>query len=132
MEQLRSLTWGYDTTALGLPLSDTTSNLSVDPPDNAGNGLNPSPGTALTQPMPGYTDYLDANGAWVGNGGAPPARAKYVRRWSVDPLPTNPNNTLVLRVLARTIEQDAIARNNGLARAAGETLLVSVKTRKAQ
>jgi hypothetical protein len=31
MEQLRSLTWGFATDGTGLPVSDSTSNLSVTP-----------------------------------------------------------------------------------------------------
>ena len=41
MEQLRGLTWGFDNTGLGLPLSDTTTDLCYDPPTN--NGLGPQP-----------------------------------------------------------------------------------------
>src|SRR6188474_3101772 len=47
MEQLRALTWGFDADGLGLPVSDTTTNLSVYPPDGSGSGLNPSSDDAL-------------------------------------------------------------------------------------
>ena len=61
MEQLRGLTWGFDQTSeLGLPASDTTTNLSTDPPSPGGWGLNPSPTNTLDTNMPGYVDYLDA------------------------------------------------------------------------
>src|SRR5512144_2186139 len=43
MEQLRSLTWGFDLQGQGLPVTDTTSNLAITPPAQNGSGLNPSP-----------------------------------------------------------------------------------------
>src|SRR6185436_11223055 len=68
MEQLRSLTWGFDNSGLGLPVSDTTSNIAVFPPTQTGTGLNPSPSDALEHNTPGFVDFLDAGGAWVGTG----------------------------------------------------------------
>ncbi|HXG56132.1 MAG TPA: hypothetical protein VNJ03_12200, partial [Vicinamibacterales bacterium] len=38
LEQLRGLTWGYDTEGQGLPVSDTTTNLAVDPHTATGAG----------------------------------------------------------------------------------------------
>src|SRR5688500_16344509 len=46
IEQLRSLTWGFDTAGQGLPVSDTTTNLAVYPMTATGTGLNPSPANA--------------------------------------------------------------------------------------
>jgi prepilin-type N-terminal cleavage/methylation domain-containing protein len=134
MEQLRALTWGFDDAAQGLPVSDTSTNLSVDPSAPTGQGLNPSPSNSLSENVAGYVDYLDAAGAYAGTGGTPPAGAAYVRRWSIQPLPTNPNNTLVLQVFVTTVGNDA---NRGqtagdLRRLPGDALLTSVKTRKAR
>lgn len=133
MEQLRALTWGFDTAGQGLPISDTTSNLATDPPSTGGSGLNPSPVTALTQNTAGYVDYLDANGAHLGTGTTAPAGAVFVRRWSIQPLPTNPNNTLILQVLVTPVTNET-RRDSTAAfqRMNGDALLVSVKTRKAQ
>jgi type II secretory pathway pseudopilin PulG len=121
IEQLRALTWGFDD--FGLPISDYSSDISVTPPtsDN-GVGLQPSPGDSLNASTPGYVDYLDAYGAWIGTGAAPPVGAVYVRRWSVEPLPTNPNNTLVFQVLVGRIAPTGALHD--LARQ------VSLKTRK--
>ena len=47
------------------------------------------------------------NGAWVGTGATPPATAVYIRRWSIQPLPTNPNNTLVIQVLVTPVANEA-------------------------
>ena len=130
MEQLRSLTWGFDDSGVGLPESDTTTNLTQDPPTSNGNGLNPSPSDTLRSNVTGYHDFLDAYGAWLGSGGAAPAGTAYIRRWSVEPLPTNPNNTLILQVQVTPISRDR-TRTNGR-RLRDEVRLVSVKTRKAK
>ena len=102
IEQLRALTWGFDD--FGLAISDYSSNVTVTPPTSTGGlGLQPSPAGTLTTSTAGYVDYLDAYGAWLGTGAAPPSGAVYVRRWSVEPLPTNPNNTLVFQVLVERV-----------------------------
>lgn len=133
LEQLRGLTWGFDLEGQGLPLSDTTTNLAVYPPVASGGGLNPSPSDSLEQNTPGYVDFLDVNGAWVGTGPTPPGTAVYIRRWSIQPLPTNPNNTLVLQVLVTTVASEAtrVATAFTRTRMLTDALLVTVKTRKA-
>src|SRR5688572_26910665 len=97
LEELRALTWGFDTN--GLPVSDTSTNTTVSPEEpNGGTGLEPSPTSALRENTNGYVDYVDQFGNKVGRGGdAAPANAIYTRRWSITALPTNPNNTLVLQ-----------------------------------
>ena len=135
LEQLRSLTWGFDAKEQGLPVSDTTTNLAVDPPTSQGSGLNPSPSDSLQANQVGYVDFLDGNGAYVGTGTVIPPAAVYVRRWSIQPLPTNPNNTLILQVLVSPISNERVRMQggaNGLNRFPGDALLVSVKTRKAR
>jgi prepilin-type N-terminal cleavage/methylation domain-containing protein len=133
LEQLRSLTWGFDVEGLGLPLSDTTTNLTVFPPTHDGSGLNPSPVDSLEQNTAGFVDFLDGNGAWVGTGSTPPGSAVYIRRWSIQPLPTNPNNTLVVQVLVTPVTSEAARVGSAFTRTrmAGDALLVTVRTRKA-
>jgi prepilin-type N-terminal cleavage/methylation domain-containing protein len=135
MEQLRSLDWGFDLQGQGLPVTDTTTNLAVYPHQNNGSGLNPSPSDTLMQNTPGFVDYLDANGVWVGTGDTPTAGAVYLRRWAIVPLPTNPNNTLILQVLVTSVADEARLDLSNLPRRPrqlGDALLISVKTRKAQ
>ena len=135
LEQLRALTWGFDIDGEGLPVSDTSSNLSLDPPQPNGSGLNPSPGNSLESNQSNYVDYLDAHGQYVGTGTNIPADAVFVRRWSIQPMPTNPNNTLILQVLVTPVVNERLRRASGnttLRRLPGDALLVSVKTRKAQ
>jgi prepilin-type N-terminal cleavage/methylation domain-containing protein len=96
MEQLRALTWGVD--AFGQPIGDTTTDVTTMPPRaHQGVGLTPSPGDALQRNVPGYCDFLDAAGRSLGGIGSPPD-AIYVRRWSIEPLPSG-DATLVLQVL---------------------------------
>src|SRR4026209_2432578 len=110
LEQLRGLTWGFDLAGQGIPDSDTTTNLAVTPPTHAGSGLNPSPSDSLEQNTDGFVDFLDGGGGgWVGTGMTPPSSAVYIRRWSIQPLPTNPNNTLVIQVRV-TAATNALAR----------------------
>ena len=134
LEQLRALTWGFDTAGQGLPVSDTSTNLAVDPPTPTGGGLNPSPADSLEQNTIGYVDFLDANGGYVGTGTTAPGTAAYIRRWSVRPLPTNPNNTLVLQVLVTPVANEGSRPPGGgtRQRLPGDAMLVSVKTRKSQ
>jgi type II secretory pathway pseudopilin PulG len=132
MEQLRGLTWGFDTIGLGLPLSDTTSNLATDPIAAGGHGLNPSPAGTLDGNVAGYFDYLGSDGGWLGTGDPPPAGAVYLRRWAVDPLPTNPNNTLILQVVVTSVARERTRDvTQPKRRMPGDAWLVSVKTRKA-
>jgi prepilin-type N-terminal cleavage/methylation domain-containing protein len=137
MEQLRSLTWGFDLSSsnLGLPATDTTTDLSLPMPAGGGSGLNPSPPDTLTSNVQGYVDYLDHQGTWLGNGGQPPTNTRFIRRWAITPLPTNPNNTLVFQVRVTTMTQAAEAEAAGgdSGTPSGlDTWLASLKTRKAQ
>lgn len=138
MEELRALTWGFDT--VGLPVSDfstdtanvgtlagcTTSGTGV------GTGLSPSPSGTLGQNTDGWVDYLDLNGCDLGGGGSPPQGTTYIRRWSVEPLPTNPNNTLILQVLVTKRTNRGDADSGNVNRLPEETRLMSVKTRKSK
>jgi hypothetical protein len=131
VEQLRSLAWGFD--VQGLPISDFTSDTSVEPMATAGGtGLQPSPAAALQTNTGGYVDHVAANGAIVGNGVQAPATAVYTRRWSVEPLPTNPNNTLIIQVLVTPNRVRGQADQGNVGRLPDEARMVTVKTRKAQ
>ena len=131
MEQLRGLTWGFD--SLGLPLTDTTTNITVVPETATGGlGLTSSPAGTLSANIDGYCDYVDASGNALGSGTTPPAGTVFIRRWSVEPLPTNPNNTLVLQVLVtRNRDRGTADTATGVTRLPDEARIISVKTRKA-
>lgn len=131
MEQIRGLTYGFDT--LGLPLTDTSSNLAVNPlSPTGGKGLSASPTGALRANTDGYVDYLDVYGKTIGTGGTTiPNGTTYIRRWSVEPLPTNPNNTIVLQVLVTRSTNRGTANNGKVDRLPDEARIITVKTRKA-
>lgn len=131
MEELRSLTWGFDTS--GLPVSDTTTD-TADPEGDGtgGTGLTPSPATSLQENTSGYVDYVDRFGQKLGGGTQPPDDALYSRRWSIEPLPTNPNNTLILQVLVTRHRNRGQADEGSVMRLPEEARLITVKTRKAQ
>jgi len=131
MEQLRSLTYGFD--VLGLPVSDTTTDTAVSPETpTGGTGLAPSPTNTLRANTNGYVDYLDPYGKSLGGGTVIPDNTSYIRRWMVEPLPTNPNNTIILQVLVTRRRDRGTADAGSVARAPEEARLITVKTRKAQ
>jgi type II secretory pathway pseudopilin PulG len=135
MEQLRGLAWGFD--ALGLPLSDMTTDITAaEELPSGGRGLTPSPPAGTTGPLAentaGYCDFLDGFGNSLGGGTTAPPSTVYLRRWSIEPLPTNPNNTLILQVLVARYTNNTLGPPPGtLARLPDEARLVSVKTRRA-
>ena len=131
MEQLRGLAWGFDT--LGLPTTDsTTDTAAAVETSTGGTGLSPSPGGTLTGSVAGYVDYVDQFGNILGGGETIPARAVYIRRWSVEPLPSHPSHTIVLQVLVTRRSNRGLADAIGAAlRLPDEARLFSVKTRKA-
>jgi hypothetical protein len=97
LEQLRSLAWTHTTAgspAISFPVSDVTTDLSVDPATDAGPGLLPSPAGTLQADVAQYVDYVDGTGRTVGG----LAGAVFVRRWAVRPVETDPANVLVLTV----------------------------------
>src|SRR5262245_53462552 len=112
MEQLRGLKWGFD--AQGNTTSDAA--------------LAPSTTDTLLESVVGYVDYLDVNGRVLGAGAAPPANAIYVRRWSIAPVETNPDNTLIIQVLVARI-RGGVAPDTTLP-SPEEARLVTVRTRK--
>ena len=103
MAQLRAMAWAYDAAGTGTPVSDTSTDVSVDPPSAGGAGLSWSPATSLQANADGYADYVDASGTYAGRGAEPPPGAVYWRRWSIQPLPSDPAHALVLQVTASRV-----------------------------
>jgi hypothetical protein len=131
VEELRALSWGFDSS--GLPLSDITTNTAVSPEEPVGGtGLSPSPPSALQENTDGFVDYIDEFGNKLGGGATPPGQTRYTRRWSISPLPTNPNNTLIIQVLVTPLRERGAADLGAVGRLPEEARIVTVKTRKAQ
>jgi hypothetical protein len=130
MEQLRALTLGFD--ALGLPVTDTTTDLTTVTETGGGRGLSLSAAGSLGACADGYCDFVDAFGKPLGGGPAPPAGTAYIRRWSIEALPTDPDNAIVLQVMVTPAgRRTAVDTSTTAAPAPDEARLVSVKTRKA-
>ena len=123
MEQLRSLRHEID--AAGMPLTDRSTDLTIDPAAPGGPGLSPSGAAALDANVGGYVDFLDRNGAWLAGGSTAPPRTVFVRRWSIDAMDVA-GDLLVVQVLVRPSAAGSAA---GSARVAGEVRLVSVRAR---
>lgn len=128
-EQLRSLAWWFQGPGVLQPVSDTTTDLSHDPPGSGGHGLSVS-SASLDANTAGYADFLDRHGQWVGTGSAPPSATVFIRRWSITPLPASPDS-LVIRVLVTTVVRDLQAVSGTRKRLAGDAMVVTVLTRKA-
>ena len=130
MEQLRALTWGFDTG--GAPLSDLLTNLTLPAPTaGGGKGLSASPPGTLQSNVDGYFDYVDNFGRAFSGGPSVPDRAVYIRRWSVEPIPANPD-TLVLQVLVTKWRNRDVAASDGapIPRLRDEALAITMKARK--
>ena len=131
MEQLRGLTWGYD--PVGLPMSDLATDVtSASEAATGGKGLTPSPPDSLEKNIDGYCDFLDRYGSALGGGNAPPDGTAYVRRWSIEPLPINPDNTLVLQVLVTRPHDRGADPTTNTRRLPDQARIITVKARKAQ
>jgi prepilin-type N-terminal cleavage/methylation domain-containing protein len=114
MEQLRGLMWGFDN--LGVELADPR--LAVSPSDS------------LRRNTAGFCDFLDKTGQPLAEGTDPPLSTVYVRRWSIERLPADPDNVLVLQVMVTqrfTHEFDVAVHRRRLP---DEARIVSIKTRK--
>ena len=123
MEQLRALRFEFGTT--GARITDTSADLTADPPRLGGPGLSPSGPLALDADLPGYVDYLDARGARVGGGASPPPGAALVRRWAVEPADAT-GDLLVLQVLVRPLDGSLVPAGG---RAAGEVRFATLRAR---
>ena len=131
LEQLRALQYTFD--RLGLPVQDTSTDLAVYPPAaTGGKGLSPHTDNTLQANTDGYVDYLDHWGRTLGGGTVIPDNTAYIRRWSIEPLPTNPNNVVILQVLVTRMRDRGAGNAGSVSRGAQEARLMTVKSRKVQ
>ena len=101
LEQLRALCWAFDN--LGVRVSDAMTRVSRDPFGTSGPGLGTSPANALDLSAPGFSDYLDRWGRWVGETGPLPSSAAFRRRWAVWQVAGAGADSLVLQVVVQPI-----------------------------
>jgi len=129
LEQLRALTWGFDRN--GLPISDTSTDTTVLPESPVGGtGLQPSPPTALQQNTPGYVDHVDAGGTIVGRLAQPPPGAVFTRRWSIERLAFDPDDSRLIQVLVTGYRNRGRADQGVVERLPGEARFVTIKARR--
>lgn len=130
LEELRALTWSVD--PQGVPVSDTSTNTAVSPETAVGGtGLGASPPDVLLVNTPGYVDHVDRMGRKTGAGAAvAPTDAVYTRRWSITPLPGDPDNSLVIQVSVMRAHRAAATGGVGV-RGPEEARVITVRTRKA-
>jgi prepilin-type N-terminal cleavage/methylation domain-containing protein len=87
---------------------------------------NPTPSAANTLQVStdGYVDYLDPNGATVGDGGAAiPENAAYIRRWSIEAVPAS--SVFVLQVLVTRRRDRGVADEGMVTRAPEEARVIT-------
>jgi type II secretory pathway pseudopilin PulG len=131
IEQLRALQYTFD--RAGLPVQDTATDLAVYPPvATGGKGLSPHTDNTLQVNTDGYVDYLDSSGRTLGGGIVIPDNTAYIRRWSVEPLPTNPNNVIILQVMVTRQRDRGTGNANSVSRGPQEARLLTIKSRKVQ
>jgi type II secretory pathway pseudopilin PulG len=131
IEQLRALQYTFD--RVGLPVQDTETDLAVYPPlATGGKGLSPHTDNTLQVNTDGYVDYLDHYGRTLGGGTVIPGNTAFIRRWSVEPLPTNPNNVVILQVLVTRQRDRGVGDAGSVSRGPNEARLMTIKSRKVQ
>jgi type II secretory pathway pseudopilin PulG len=131
IEQLRGLQYTFD--RVGLPVQDTETDLAVYPPlATGGKGLSPHTDNTLQVNTDGYVDYLDHYGRTLGGGTVIPGNTAFIRRWSVEPLPTNPNNVVILQVLVTRQRDRGVGDAGSVSRGPNEARLMTIKSRKVQ
>lgn len=127
VEQLAGLTWGLGNAAAPVRVTDTGTSLTSSRPSSGGAGLGVSPADALVVDEPGYVDFADRRGTWLGTAPSVPAGAAFVRRWRVLPVP-GASDCLAIEVLVDRVDADS--RRAGPP-SAFAVRLTTVKTRKA-
>jgi prepilin-type N-terminal cleavage/methylation domain-containing protein len=123
LEQLRTLSFAFDDA--GGRITDLATDLSVQNPGPGGSGLSSAGADSLQTSTPGFVDYLDAHGQWVGNGASLPAGAVFTRRWSIDSLGGSPD-AIVLQVLVRAVPHGITA---AVRKGRADARLVTIRTR---
>jgi hypothetical protein len=101
LEQLRALCWAFDD--MGVRVSDVMTRVSRDPFGAVGPGLGTSPADALYLSAPGFSDYVDRWGRWVGETDPMPSSAAFRRRWAVRQVAGAGADSLVLQVVVQPV-----------------------------
>jgi prepilin-type N-terminal cleavage/methylation domain-containing protein len=86
---------------------------------------------SLSADLPGACDFLDQYGRSLGTGSSPLAGTVYTRRWSVEPIPSDPDTFVVQVAVFPRRGRGAVDPAASDARPFGGAQVVTVKTRRA-
>jgi len=92
----------------------------------AGSAFAVSPLSSLDQSTDGFVDHVGVDGRVVSTSTQPPPQAIYTRRWSVEPITTDPDAPVVIQVI---VAQRAGLRPSGRTR--GDFRVATLATRSA-
>ncbi|MCL4813654.1 MAG: hypothetical protein KJ061_14265 [Vicinamibacteraceae bacterium] len=131
LDLLASLAWQVTVLPSGIraPREDLATTLAHDVPAGGGQGLAPSPPGTLVANVPGYVDYLDSEGRWIGEGRDIPRHAAFVRRWAVLADPAHPDVRFLQVLVARAEVERRAPPRAGLSPRAGDVWMSTARFR---
>jgi prepilin-type N-terminal cleavage/methylation domain-containing protein len=115
-------------------ITDTTTDVTAEPPAPGGTGLAVSPPDALWRDTSGFVDYLDATGRDLGSRAGARERAAFVRRWAIGRQGGGAGEVCVMAVLVAPLATAARAEAGDPSRLVdrpGVVLLRGAKVRQA-
>ena len=95
-------------------------------PDLSSAGL-----SSLSANIPGARDFLDGYGRSLGTGTSPLSGTVYIRRWSVEPIASDPDTFVVQVAVFPSLWRGAVDPRASDARSFGGAQIVTAKTRRA-
>jgi len=90
--------------------------------------LSATPADALDSNVAGSVEHLDARGVVVSVSTAAPPSGRFIRRWSIRPLPEDSTNALIVQVLVTAAEAERRA-TRPRQRVAGDALVTTILAR---
>jgi hypothetical protein len=133
LEQLGGLAFSTYALASGgrVEVTDLVTDLSTELPGVGGPGLSTGPTDALIEPRPGYVDYLDSEGQWVGNDALASFRSSFTRRWTVRRIGVGPTEIVAFEVMVAPVAVALRTRGSHLLQQPGVVRLIGVRSRRA-
>ena len=96
-----------------------------------GPGLAQQGSPSLNSDMAGACDFLDEYGRSLGTGTSPLPGTVYIRRWSVEPTPSDPGTFVMQVAVFPRTWRSGVASAGSDARSSGGAHIVTAKTRRA-
>lgn len=96
-----------------------------------GPDLGPTGSSSLSADIAGACDFLDEYGRSLGTGTSPLPGTVYIRRWSVEPIASDPETFVVQVAVFPRLSRGAVDPAASDARPFGGAQVVTVKTRRA-